>query len=231
MSKAVAYERVRASTVKGTWILPLVGAVLAWALVLTRVLVDDAPEHTLGSLVVSGFTILSIVFITAPCAQAFGHDYRDGTIRLTLTLFPRRSDLFTARLAVPAVVAALGAAVTVVGIAAISQIEGTSLGSLGPLVGRAVVYVVLYGLLVAAVTTLVRRTSAGIMAVLLWTLVVENLIVGLVGTRVPVVADLLPVSQGEAWLEDGSLVGLGVMAAAVAVLLALAGVAFVRRDA
>lgn len=231
MSRAIAYERVRASTLKGTWILPLLGSALAWALTLTVVLVDDSTEHSIGSLVATGFTILSVVFITAPSAQAFGHDYRDGTIRLTLTLFPRRVEIFAARLVVPVVVGAGATVLTVAGIAVTGKMSGASLASLVPLTGRAVVYVVLYGLLVAAVTSLARHSSAGIMATLVWALVAENLIAGLLGSRAPFVNDLLPVSQARAWLEDGSLVGLGVMTAAVAMLLVLAGAAFVRRDA
>ncbi len=70
-----------------------------------------------------GAAPLGLVLITTICAQAFGHEYRDGTMRLVLSQFPARSRVFLAKNLVPgALVAgavALAALVAVVGAAVI----------------------------------------------------------------------------------------------------------------
>ncbi|MGB7979309.1 MAG: hypothetical protein WCF36_00765 [Candidatus Nanopelagicales bacterium] len=45
---------------------------------------------------------LGIIVITTLCAQAFGHEYRDWTMRPVLSQLPRRAQMFLAKVLVPA---------------------------------------------------------------------------------------------------------------------------------
>jgi len=106
MSRVLAYERVRAATLKSTYVFPLVGAAVAWAAsILFVTLGSDVDQVNAGAFIGQVFTPISAVFLTIPFAQAFGHEYRDGTMRLALSEYPQRSRLFFAKLLVPAVIA------------------------------------------------------------------------------------------------------------------------------
>ena len=89
MSKVLSYERVRATTLKSTYVFPLIGAAVAWAAsVLFIAQGADVDEVVVTDFIGQAFTPISAVFLTIPFAQAFGHEYRDGTIRLALSEFP-----------------------------------------------------------------------------------------------------------------------------------------------
>lgn len=239
MRSVLAYERVRATTIRSTYVFPLVGAAIAWAAsILFVTLGFDGQDVEASTFVGQVFTPLSATFLTIPFAQAFGHEYRDGTIRLALSEYPRRSQLFVAKLIIPAVVAFIATVVTVLGIAIVLTV-GPMLGydqvsGLSSVFGvglREAVFVVLWGLLVAAITALTRNMAAGIAGVLVWGLVLENLIPLFLAERVPAIVDWLPIGQGFGWVQtaDPSLiVPLLVVAGA---FTAVAFVKFVRTDA
>lgn len=231
MSQAFAYERIRAATLRGTWIFPVAGVVLAWLIAGLTLAFAKSVEFTFPDAVTGSLTLLSLVLLTVPCAQAFGHEYRDGTMRLSLTLFPVRGRLLTAKFGVPTLLVATFGALFVLGIAVIALFAPTSVADLPVYLVRVVAFAALYGLLVAGVTALTRVTAAGVTGLLVWALVVENLVQALVVPRASFVEHLLPVAGGRDWLDTGSLTGLLTIAVAAAVVVALAAVAFMRRDA
>ena len=95
MKRALAFERVRAASLKSTWVFPLIGVTISvLAAVLGNATASDGWSNTLSDYVPSSYTFISALFITIPFAQAFGHEYRDGTMRLTLSLFPHRRQVF-----------------------------------------------------------------------------------------------------------------------------------------
>ena len=57
---------------------------------------------------------IAMVLIASLGAMAFGHEYRYGTIRLTLTAFPRRPAVFFAKFAMTVVIALVVSAIAVV---------------------------------------------------------------------------------------------------------------------
>ena len=240
MNRVIAYERVRASTLKSTYTFPLVGALIAWAAsVLFIALGAEGDEVSISTYVGQAFTPLTAVFLTIPFAQAFGHEYRDGTIRLALSEFPKRSSLFAAKLVVPAVIAAVASIITIAGIALIAAL-GPALFNYATITGfaelpgialREVGFVVLWGLLVAAITALTRNMAAGIAGVLIWGLVAENLLALFLIDRVPGIVELLPIGQGFAWVQAGQVNLILPMAGAAMVLTAASYLKFVRTDA
>lgn len=240
MSRVLAYERVRASTLKSTYVFPLIGAAIAWAAsVLFIAMGADVDEVSIAAYIGQAFTPLSAVFLTIPFAQAFGHEYRDGTIRLALSEFPKRSSLFLAKLIVPAAIAFLATVVTIAGIALIAS-SGPTLFGYVPITGfhelfgiavREAVFVVLWGLLVSAITALTRNMAAGIAGVLIWGLIAENLVALFLIDRVPAIVELLPIGQGFAWVQTGQTNLILPMVGAAAILTVVSYLKFVRTDA
>ncbi len=238
MSRVLAYERVRATTLKSTYVFPLIGAVIAWAAsVLFIAMGADVEDVAISAFVGQAFTPISAVFLTIPFAQAFGHEYRDGTIRLALSEFPKRTSLFVAKLVIPAVIAFIATLVTVTGIALIASL-GPSFGyvpitGFDALVGIAIreaVFIVLWGLLVASITGLTRNMAAGIAGVLIWGLIAENLLAAFLVERVPVIVDILPIGQGFGWVQTGQMNLIIPMVSAAAVLTVASYLKFVRTD-
>jgi ABC-2 type transport system permease protein len=239
VSRVLTYERVRAETLKSTFVFPLIGAGIAWAAsILFIALGASSEEVNAANFIGQAFTPLSAVFLTIPFAQAFGHEYRDGTIRLALAEYPKRTQLFLAKLLIPSIIAFVATLVTVAVIALIAAIGPnfgyatiTGLGSIGGIAAREAVFVVLWGLLVAAITCLTRNMGAGIAGVLIWSLILENLLAVFLIERLPVIADLLPLSQGFGWVQTGTTTLIIPMVVTAAVLTAASYVRFVRSDA
>ena len=240
MSRVLAYERVRAATLKSTYVFPLVGAAVAWAAsILFVTLGSDVDQVNAGAFIGQVFTPISAVFLTIPFAQAFGHEYRDGTMRLALSEYPQRSRLFFAKLLVPAVIAFVATLITVAISALIAWLGAeffdyaqiTGLSSLGGVAAREAGFVVLWGLLVAAITALTRNMGAGIAGVLVWGLVLENLIALFLVDRIPVIVEWLPIGQGFGWVQTGDAALIVPMVVAAAVLTAISYLKFVRTDA
>jgi ABC-type transport system involved in multi-copper enzyme maturation permease subunit len=239
VSRVLAFERVRATTLKSTFIFPLIGAAIAWAAgILFIVLGSSSDEVEASNFIGQTFTPLSALFLTIPFAQAFGHDYRDGTIRIALAEFPKRTQLFIAKMAVPSIIAFIATLITVAGIALIAflgpnfgYVDVTGLESAGAIALREAVFVVLWGFLVAALTSITRNMSAGIAGVLIWSLILENLIAVFLVERLPIIADLLPLNLGFAWVQTGTTTLIIPLVVTAAALTAASYIKFARSDA
>ncbi len=234
MTRVLAFERVRATSLRSTWIFPLIGVVISvLAALLGNVTASDGWSATLSNYVPDSFTFISALFITIPFAQAFGHEYRDGTMRLTLSLFPHRRQVFAAKLAVPTVVAVIGATASVLAISAIGLTSGhvTDAGALPSVLVRCVGFTVLWGLLVASITVLTRNLAAGVTGVLIWYLLVEQLLLSLVGNSVDNLDEYMPLLNGQKWMSTGEVRGAIVMLVPTLVVALVALVKFERNDA
>lgn len=234
MKRVLAFERVRATTLRSTWVFPLVGVVISvLAAVLGNATASDGWSSTLSNYVPDSYTFISALFMTVPFAQSFGHEYRDGTMRLTLSLFPHRRQVFAAKLAVPAAVAAVGATVSVLAIAAVGLSSGhvTGAGALPSVLLRCVGFTLMWGLLVASVTVLTRNLAAGVTGVLIWYVLVEQLLLSLLGNSFPDLDQYVPLLNGQKWVSTGEVRGALVMAVPTLLLVLLALLKFERNDA
>ena len=232
MKRALAYERVRAFTLRSSWGFPLVGVLLTWALGAFLVLTASAgSEVQLSSFVGQVFSPISALFLTVPFAQAFGHDYRDGTMRLTLSEFPNRRNVFLAKLIVPAVIALVATIVTVLGLAAIVQlVPSYGLEDLPQLLFRECGFTVMWGVIVASITQITRSMAAGVVGPVIWWLLVEQLLGSLL-SRFPFALELMPINQGLLWSQFGEPRAGLVMLGATVIVAVVAFVRFTRRDA
>ncbi|MFM7064568.1 MAG: ABC transporter permease subunit [Actinomycetes bacterium] len=234
MRRVLAFERVRAQSLRSTWVFPLVGlAISVMSAVLGNATASDGWSATLTDYVASSYTFLSVLFITVPFAQAFGHEYRDGTMRLTLSLFPHRRQVFAAKLAVPAAVATAGAVVSVLAVAGIGLASGhvTDAGALGSILLRCIGFTVMWGLLVAALTALTRNLAAGVTGVLIWYVLGEQLLLSLLGNKFPDLERYTPLVNGQQWVSTGAYRGALVMAVPTLALTLLALWRFEHKDA
>ncbi len=234
MRRVLAFERVRALSLRSTWVFPAVGVVISvLAAVLTNATASDGWTATLSEYVPDSFTFISALFITVPFAQAFGHEYRDGTMRLTLSLFPHRRQVFAAKVAVPALVAGAGAVVSVLAVTAVALTSGhvTGAGALPSVLLRCVGFTLLWGLLVASVTVLTRNLAAGVTGVLIWYLLVEQLLLSLLGGQFPDLDQYVPLLNGQKWMSTGEFRGAVVMLVPTLLVTVAALVRFERKDA
>jgi ABC-type transport system involved in multi-copper enzyme maturation permease subunit len=200
---------------------------------LSNATASDGWSATLSDYVPDSYTFISALFITIPFAQTFGHEYRDGTMRLTLSLFPHRRQVFAAKLAVPGVVAAAGAVVSVLAISAIGLTSGhvTDAGALPSVLVRCVGFTIMWGLLVASVTVLTRNLAAGVTGVLIWFILVEQLLLSLVGSSVENLDEFMPLLNGQKWMSTGEVRGAVVMLVPTLALTLVALLKFERSDA
>lgn len=234
MKRVLGFERVRALSLRSTWVFPLVGLVISvLSAVLGNATSSEGWSSTLTDYVASSYTFLSVLFITVPFAQAFGHEYRDGTMRLTLSLFPHRRQVFAAKLLVPATVAAVGAVVSVLAVAGIGLASGhvTGAGALGSILLRCVGFTVMWGLLVAAITALTRNLAAGVTGVLIWYVLGEQLLLSLLGNKFENLEQYTPLVNGQRWVSTGEYRGAVVMLVPTLVLTVVALLKFERSDA
>ena len=241
MNRYLKYEYVRAVTIKSTFVFPVFGIALSWVLAyfglhdFATVAYDENGNSipTLVNAINNSYSPLSIFFITIPFAQAFGHDYRDGTMRLTLSAFPIRIKVFFAKLIIPTAVAALMTAISLAGIWAIYRlfIPIPDISNALQTMGRHIGFTIFWGLLVASVVIFTRIMAAGIAGLVVWAAILEGIAGALFASKFPKLPDYLPLTQGMSWASDGQTKDLIVIATATVLIVGLAGIKFLKRDA
>lgn len=265
MIDALRYEFARIRTIRSTWWLTGLTFVIGVGIALLLAFsfrgevasADDA--DLLGPLVVTQLSATGQM----PCLVAFllaiigvfawGHEYRHGMIRASLTALNSRTSLWVAKYAVVGVWVVVTAFVTMLVSVLVS---GAVVGPQVPLLtgetwqamGRLLVYVLLLTWLAMAFTSITRSQAFALVTMFLWPLLIESLVVGLF-SLVPSLRDhsaltrFLPFRAGARVLDVTShgsstfgdpmtfVGGLLVFAGVTVVLMAVALVLFDRRDA
>ncbi|MCW2783135.1 MAG: hypothetical protein JWR35_3584 [Marmoricola sp.] len=267
MRNAFAYELMRIRTIRSTWWLSglavVVGVLisslfaLAVGLEFSRTGADDTDG--LSAAVVTQLASTGVIpslvgFLLAMIGIfAWGHEYRHGMIRASLTALNSRSSLWIAKYVVCAAWVAAVALVTMVlsGLVAMIFLQRYTnvfdTQAFG-IIGRELVYVVILTWLGMAFTSVTRSQAFALVAVFLWPLLIESLIHGFF-LLVPGLRDneavlrFLPFGAGTKLLDvfdEGhqvfgdplSPLGGGIVFATVAVALMLASyLLFEERDA
>lgn len=117
----LTFEWRRARSIRTTWITSLfviLGALFFAFLGTVSVVDEDGTALRLPATDLIKTAVvdnpIAMVLIASLGAMAFGHEYRYGTIRLTLTAFPRRPAVFFAKFAMTVVIALVVSAIAVV---------------------------------------------------------------------------------------------------------------------
>lgn len=192
MTAALRYEWRRLWTIRSTyWLIgttlvlqALFTLLAAWGASTADGIADGeevvSQVITLGASL--GFSPLFTAYIIAMFGVfSFGHEYRYGMIRATLTAVPNRSAVFVAKLLVTAGLAAvLSVACSLIGmfwsLLLIDTDGALTSGGVWKIVLGAALYTVLFGLCGLAVAALVRNQTGALALVLLFPLVIENVL-------------------------------------------------------
>ena len=198
MIDALRYEWIRIRTVRSTYW--LTGVALAFALLVAvavswgmRVTLGDANGPTSEDLrEVGPWVGTQFARAGAPYFLAFllamigilgwGHEYRHGMVRATLTALPSRLHVWVAKYLVVTVWVAVSVVVCYLAGTAVSWLflssEGIAIytSQTWEALGRAVLYAVLLSWLAMAFTGLVRNQTATLVLLFLWPLAIENVI-------------------------------------------------------
>jgi ABC-2 type transport system permease protein len=197
MREALAYEWVRIRTIRSTWWLTGLALVLgvgisvlfSWAIHhdFTQSGVSESDLDGLGPAVVtqlaaSGHIPSVVGFILAILGIfAWGHEYRHGMIRASLTALNSRDALWVAKYLVVAVWVAVVATVTmllsgVVGVLYLHDFITVFSAQTWSVLGREVLYIVLLTWLAMAFTSLTRSQAFALVSIFLWPLLIESLV-------------------------------------------------------
>jgi ABC-type transport system involved in multi-copper enzyme maturation permease subunit len=267
MIAAVRYEWVRIATVRSTRICLVLALVLAGGLAF----LIASPHYTefnengpVGPELVEWWgafeapLALAAVLASVVAAQTIGQEYRFGLIRLTLTAFPKRLQILTAKILsvvltglVFAVASFLGSWIGVALRGYPTRPDTAPEPVDSTILERGVLFVVLWALSAFAIAGITRQTALGIAVPLVSGLIVEQILASVLRDRADWLGDILPWSNAGRWplaatvdvaQPDGSVsppfheppVGwqsIGIFAVWVALFVVVEVVAFLRRDA
>jgi ABC-2 type transport system permease protein len=249
MISNLVYEWRRLWSVRATWIMTFVYLVITGLLGAGPLFLGDGGfgTQTWKGLYSTNANFLCLVMLSVVASQFFGHEYRYGTIRLTLTEFPKRERVVLAKTTVLAAYVTISTFLgwAVLGVVGSIAPEG-SIGTKGPGLNinggesselwQVLVFSFAYCLIAMSLTMITRNLALGIVLPLLVFAVIENLIVlfsGLAKGKMDWIVDILPFTNGTAWLTnlpDSPNAGL-IFAAWVAALYLIGSAMFFKRDA
>lgn len=186
-------EQIKLRTVVMHWVLAIIAVAFPLVItLLTSFFNGDDEGWDARSLVevLSGTSFMSVLLISVIAAASVTGEFGFGTIRPTFTATPRRTRVVVAK-AIVLTVLALEIQVTVVVVgwlaaSSIAESRGATidLGSVDAgavTLGGTIILAVLMALVGLGLGLLVRSTPAAVAALILWPLLVENLLGGLLG--------------------------------------------------
>lgn len=230
----LTYEWRRATTIRTTWITSLVAvlSIIGFAYLSTLVAGDDIPLDPTQALSFSSQNPLALVLVASLGAMAFGHEYRYGVIRLTLTAFPKRPGVYVAKLLFTVVIPLLVVALGLAGGYGVLVATGNGGDVDWPtLLWQAAVWAVTVAVLAFSLTLITRNHPLGIVGPVLLS-ILETVLVGLLATRFEWLPKALPFQSMFSWFSGTDVpVSVAVWAAWLIGLLVTGFVLLVRRDA
>lgn len=232
MKKALQFELFRLRSARRTGL--LIALILLLGVVLGAFQRDADLTNGPGILavVVSSTLILPIIASVLP-AQAIGQEYRFGLIRQTVTLFPDRIRIFTAKWLVSSLVATVAVVLAyTVSVVAAMVASGSSIdtGALVNVLAREGLYVLGYCVFVFAGAALTRQVALGVFLPLMAGLFIEG---GLLQELMNIPAAALPLTSGSTFKSaaSGGWDHLLVFGGYAVLLFFLSLVVFRRQDA
>jgi ABC-2 type transport system permease protein len=245
----LVFEWRRLWSIRATWIMTFVYLAVTGLLGAGPLFLGDGGfgTQTWKGLYSTNANFLCLVMLSVVASQFFGHEYRYGMIRLTLTEFPKRERVLLAKTIVLAVYVTIStflgwAVLGVVGFIAPEGSIGTEGSGLNINGGepselwQVLVFGFAYCLIAMSLTMITRNLALGIVLPLLMSAVIEGLITlfaGLANGNMDWLVDILPFSNGTAWLTnlpDSPNAGLIFAAWAIGAYL-IGSAMFFKRDA
>ena len=211
----LVYEWRRLWSVRATWIMTFVYLVITGLLGAGPLFLGDGGfgTQTWKGLYSTNANFLCLVMLSVVASQFFGHEYRYGTIRLTLTEFPKRERVVLAKTLLLALYVTLATILgwAVLGVVGFIAPEG-SIGTEGPGLSinggepselwQVLVFGFAYCLIAMSLTMITRNLALGIVLPLLLSSIIEGLFAGLANGKMDWIVDALPFANGTAWLTN-----------------------------
>lgn len=184
--KPFSYEFMRIRTIRSTWVIVSIATVLTLAISIIATIANrsnDQLDANWNDIIRASVTALNWFFGALLGIFAFGHEYRYGTIRPTLSALPKRRSIAFAKFVVPAaLIASLTAITGGLGLMSARILAGNALtipwnsNNLVRDLFLIVAQTALWAGLGAAVAAITRSQIAAIVIILVWPLVLEPLI-------------------------------------------------------
>jgi len=233
------YEWRRARSIRTTWITSffLIASVAGFAYLTTLATGDpEVDALPLTDLIGQSIAVnpIALVLLASLGAMAFGHEYRYGTIRLTLTEFPRRTGVFLAKL-VMTVLLTLGvlavAAAVAYGVLVLVQADTGGGLSWTDLAWQTAVFGMTLSGLAFCLTVITRNHPLGIIGPLLLS-ILESVLIAILGERFRWLPEVLPLTSMQSWFYGEDVArSAAVWSAWMLGLLVFGFVLLKRRDA
>jgi ABC-type transport system involved in multi-copper enzyme maturation permease subunit len=220
MIAALRYEWRRLASVRSTWIIAVIAFAQAAGFIwlfaaFTGTLISGSSEVVTPP-PVEFRTIVPFIFlpffpliVSTLAAQAFGHDYRHGTIRLTLSSFPRRGQILFARVFMLLFFVTILSVVTVGASVGVIEIYSSTTGGIewASFAGTALklwAYLLGYMVICMSLVVLTRIMALGIVIPLVMVLIVENLLILLGQWKADWLPEWVPFTNASNWVTDMS---------------------------
>jgi len=233
------YEWRRARSIRTTWITSffLIASVAGFAYLTTLATGDpEVDALPLTDLIGQSIAVnpIALVLLASLGAMAFGHEYRYGTIRLTLTAFPRRTGVFVAKL-VMTILLTLSvlavAAAAAYGVLVLVQADTGGGLSWTDLAWQTAVFGMTLSGLAFCLTVITRNHPLGIIGPLLLS-ILESVLIAILGERFRWLPEVLPLTSMQSWFYGEDVArSMAVWSAWMLGLLVFGFVLLKRRDA
>lgn len=217
MINAIRYEWRRMKSLRSTWILSFLAiaqaAGFAFLITLVSRSVSDQynegytpPPTKFSDLIPFLFIPFFPVLLSGIASQAFGHDYRHGTVRISLSLFPRRGQLLWARMLVLTVFQFIVAAIAIGLVALIVDLQpavtgGLSMVGLWDSISKLYFYLFLYMWIVVWITVVTRIQALGFVLPMVMAIILEPILMGIstIGERWNWIGEYVPFNNFVNW--------------------------------
>lgn len=242
MSELLTFEWRRAKSIRTTWVTSLFAILgVAFFAFIAAVAITDEEGNPIGLPLTDALQTavttnpITMVLVSSLAAMAFGHEYRYGTIRLTLTAFPRRTGVFFAKFLMTLVIVFVALALSVAaGYAVISASGKAEAGDLTwvALAWHVAVFGLTFSILAFSFTVITRNHPLGIVGPLLL-FMLELILLPVIAGRFEWLPKVFPIRAMTNWFDAGAdaALGAGVWAAWMVGLLVVSYVLLNRRDA
>jgi ABC-type transport system involved in multi-copper enzyme maturation permease subunit len=218
MISALRYEWRRLRSLRSTWILSglaiLQAAGFAQLIVVAARAFDE--NGTLSQAPVKFSELIYFLFIpffpvllSAVAAQAFGHDYRHGTIRISLSLFPRRGQILWARVLMLSFFQLVVVSLTIASVIGIIALQDDATGGLSDIglvdsISKLVAYLMVYLWIVVALSIITRIQALAFVIPMVLSIIVENILslIAFTNEDWTWISNYLPFSTATQWVTS-----------------------------
>lgn len=240
MMRLFKYEFIRITSLRSSWVLTILGTLMVAGIVLlaTMTFVDGGVRSGVSvKELIPAFVPVWTVWAATLASQAFGHDYRHGTIRLTLSTFPNRLAVYFVRITAVMIWCAVWLAITILIVnseIAAFTINSPALSDSFDAIVKMVVFNALFILTSIFIVLITRILALGVVVPLMMASVVENLVALMLPDRFAWTIEYFPYSNAMSWTMPWNEGGSQSITPLIVVTIALFGLSlgmFVKRDA